>query len=106
MLQVQPSWIGVVQTAGVRRLTWSSAGAQLSGPVIDGPCLELRLVVSANETVFYEYSLDGGKNFIRLGEPAKLRFSWWKGARPALFSYTTAGKPAGFVDFDWFYVAP
>src|SRR4030095_14958870 len=92
MLQVQPSWIGVVQTAGVRRLTWSSAGAQVAGPVVEGFCLEMRLNVS-NEIVTYEFSLDGGKTFTRLGEPAKLRFSWWKGARPALFSYTTS--PSG-----------
>ena len=105
MLQVQPSWIGVVQTAGVKRLTWSSAGAQISGPVVEGLCLEMRLNVS-NETGSYEFSLDGGKTFTRLGEPAKLRFSWWKGARPALFSYTTSGDAGGFVDFDWFYVAP
>jgi beta-xylosidase len=107
MLQVQPSWIGVVQTAGVKRLTWSSAGAQVTGPVVEGLCLEMRLNVS-NETVTYEFSLDGGKTFTRLGEAAKLRFSWWKGVRPALFSYaaSTTGDDAGFVDFDWFYVAP
>ena len=104
ILQVQPSWIGVVQTAGVRRLTWSSAGAQQAGPVIEGSCLELRLTVE-NEVVRYEYSLDGGRGFLPLGEPTKLRFSWWKGARPALFNYTTASS-GGYADFDWFRVSP
>jgi len=104
MLQVQPSWIGVVQTAGVRRVTWSSAGAQQAGPVLEGSCLELRLTVE-NEVVRYEYSLDGGRGFLPLGEPTKLRFSWWKGARPALFNYTTASK-GGYADFDWFRVSP
>ncbi len=104
MLQVQPSWIGVVQTAGVRRVTWSSAGAQVAGPELEGTCLELRLTV-VDEMVRYEYSLDGGQGFKPLGESTKLRFSWWKGARPALFNYTTAEK-GGYVDFDWFRVSP
>jgi hypothetical protein len=94
----------VVQTAGVRRVTWSSAGAQVAGPELEGTCLELRLTV-VDEMVRYEYSLDGGQGFKPLGESTKLRFSWWKGARPALFNYTTAEK-GGYVDFDWFRVSP
>jgi beta-xylosidase len=103
---VQPSWIGVVQTAGVRRITWSSAGAQISGPVVSGPAVQLRMSI-ADETALYAYSIDEGKTFVTLGDPAKLRFSWWKGARPALFSFSTgdaAGLP-GNADFDWFHVA-
>jgi beta-xylosidase len=99
VLQVQPNWIGVVQTAGVRRITWSSAGAQLTGPVIGGSAVELRLAVE-NEIAKYEYSIDGGVNFQPLGNPARLRFSWWKGARPALFSFSSAGE-GGYADFDW-----
>jgi len=102
VLQVQPNWIGVVQTAGVRRITWVSAGAQLTGPVIDGNAVELRLDV-ANEIAKYQYSIDGGVTFQPLGNPAKLRFSWWKGARPALFSFTNGGD-GGNADFDWFRV--
>ena len=84
VLQVQPNWIGVVQAAGKRRITWSSAGAQVAGPVIDGDSVELRVNI-AGETARYEFSLDGGRTFQPLGEASKLRFSWWKGARPALF---------------------
>jgi beta-xylosidase len=100
VLQVQPNWIGVVQTAGTRRLTWSSAGAQLAGPVITGDAVQLRMSI-ANEAVTYEYSTDEGASFQPLGSSVKLRFSWWKGARPALFSFTLADGAPGYADFDW-----
>lgn len=101
ILQVQPNWIGVVQTAGVRRLTMSSAGAQIAGPVVDGSSVQLRLDV-ADETVAYEYSVDEGATFQPLGPRVKLRFSWWKGARPALFSFHTGDAASGGpADFDW-----
>jgi len=104
ILQVQPNWIGVVQTAGVRRLTMSTAGAQIAGPVITGPSVQLRLAV-ADEMVGYEYSLDEGATFLPLGSRVKLRFSWWKGARPALFSYHTGDAArGGAADFDWVHV--
>ena len=60
------------------------------------------------EVANYSYSLDGGRSFQPLGQPVKLAFSWWKGARPALFAYNTNPAPAspvngvsGYVDFDW-----
>ena len=105
VLQVQPNWIGVVQAAGVRRITWSSAGAQLAGPLLNGGALQLRMKI-ADEQVAYEYSLDEGKTFAPLGERVKLRFSWWKGARPALFSFTTAAGEPGSALFDWLHVQP
>jgi len=106
VLQVQPNWIGVVQSAGQRRITWSSAGAQLAGPMPgDQGAVWLRMNI-ADERVAYEYSLDEGRTFIALGTPVKLRFSWWKGARPALFSFTLADGDAGSADFDWMRVAP
>lgn len=79
-------------------------GRDARGPVLDGNSVELRLHV-ADETVRYEYSVDGGATFRPLGTPAKLRFSWWKGARPALFSFNT-GDGGGQADFDWLRVEP
>ena len=103
VLQVQPSWIGVIQTAGQRRITWSFAGAQIAGPVLEGKSLQLRLHI-ADEMASYEYSLDEGATFVPLGAPSKLRFSWWKGARPALFSFNTGTGEPGYADFDWLHV--
>lgn len=103
VLQVQPNWIGVVQTAGVRRLTFSSAGAQQAGPVISQVAVQLRLAID-DEKVSYSYSLDDGASFVPLGQTVKLRFSWWKGARPALFTY--GDSESGSADFDWLHVEP
>ena len=63
-----------------------------------------RLKANNDQQVSYEFSLDDGKSFTRLGPPAKLRFSWWKGARPALFSFNTGEGDAGHADFDWLHV--
>ena len=78
-----------------------------AGPVITQNSVVLRMQV-ADETVAYEYSLDEGKTFAPLGERVKLRFAWWKGARPALFSFYTGAEQAqpGRADFDWLHVDP
>jgi beta-xylosidase len=100
------SWIGVTRRDGVSRVTFSSAGVESPGPVLTSKTLSLRVEV-ADQTARYSYSLDGGKSFVALGAPAPLRFSWWKGARPALFTYGDPGQPKqGVADFDWVTVKP
>jgi len=99
------SWIGVVQSDGVRRIAHSVSGAETLGPVVSAPNVQLRLSVAAGKAG-YAYSLDEGGSFHEFGEPAPFRFSWWKGARPALFTYGDAARPAaGAVDVDWVRVA-
>jgi beta-xylosidase len=95
------SWIGVARRDGVSRVTFSSAGVETPGPTLPAKALDLRVEV-ADQTARYSYSLDGGKTFATLGAAAPLRFSWWKGARPALFTYNdpNQAKP-GVADFDW-----
>jgi beta-xylosidase len=99
------SWVGVVRRDGVSRVAFSSAGVETLGPVLPAKALDLRVAV-ADQTARYSYSLDGGKTFVALGTPAPLRFSWWKGARPALFTYGDPGQPRqGIADFDWIDVS-
>ncbi len=108
MLSLQPSMIGVRRQDGVNRLFHSAAGVQTDGPAIAGKSIEFKLMTRPDQTVSYYYSTDNGKSFAALGGPAKMRFSFWKGARPALFSYNTEGSehgcgPAGcgYADIDW-----
>lgn len=102
MLQIQPSWIGVVQAAGQRRLVHSAAGRRTPGPRVEGASVQLRQQVAADQTVRYEYSLDQGRSFHALGDAQPMRFSWWKGARPALFNWSSVESTPrrGHVDVD------
>ena len=85
---------GLVQQERTGRISRCSL---VAGPVLAAGSLQLRLEATRDDMVYYEYSLDDGNTFTRFGNPVKLRFSWWKGARPALFSFTS-GDAAGFVN--------
>ncbi len=108
MFGVLPAWIGTVKEGGTTRIVFASAGEETAAVPVDGPTLQLRVQVGAEQQARFAYSLDEGGHFIELGTPVALRFSWWKGARPALFTYvrsppaTAAGS--GHVDVDWFHV--
>jgi beta-xylosidase len=102
------SGIEVVQTGGQRALTFTSAGHDLPDPVPLPPnisYIQLRLQVDIN-TATYAYSLDEGKTFHPFGKPIDLVFSWWKGARPALFAFNTLAPSKGYVDFNWLHYNP
>jgi hypothetical protein len=64
--------------------------------------IELRLHVSG-QRVSYSYSVDGGVTFVAVGTPQPFYSSWWKAARPALFTFNTVigAREDGRVDFDW-----
>lgn len=96
--------IGVVQSGSARHLFTSLKDEQTPGPAVPTglDVLQLRAEV-LGDTATYFYSLDQGKTFLPLGTPVKLAFSWWKGARPALFAYNTLGPSKGFIDFDWLH---
>lgn len=106
----QPSWIGVVQRQGRRTVTFAAAGQETAGQGLQapGPCprtqaaaVILRMQI-ADQAAHYAYSLDEGRTFCPLGSRARMIFSWWKGARPALFTFNTdATAPGGTADFDW-----
>jgi beta-xylosidase len=101
----RPSWIGVVQNQGQRHLTFAVGGSETSGPVLDVGTVILRMQVAA-EQARYSFSIDAGKTFQELGSPAPLFFSWWKAARPALFTFNSDphASRTGLADFDWLRV--
>ena len=96
------SSIGLLQSGEERRLVASIAGQDVIGPMLapSAKAVYLRALVSG-DLATYSFSVDG-KTFQPLGSPVKLVFSWWKGARPALFAYNPH-KSSGAADFDWFH---
>lgn len=102
MFQLQPAWIGVVQEGGERFITFSSAGVETRGPKLTHAAARLRIDVANGEAQF-SYRTGEATRFAMLGK-AKLRFSWWKGSRPALFTYNTSARSEdlGMIDIDWF----
>jgi beta-xylosidase len=103
MFGKQPSWIGVVQREGKRALTFAHAGVETQGEIITQDSVVLRMHVE-DEHVRYSYSLDDGKTFTNFGTRARMQFSWWKGARPALFTFSAEAGAAGVLDIDWMRV--
>ncbi|MET0497719.1 MAG: glycoside hydrolase 43 family protein [Steroidobacteraceae bacterium] len=101
MFGKQPSWIGVTQANGERKLTFASAGIETPGVALTGDDVLLRMDV-ADEQVQFSFSVDDGRTFEQFGPPARMFFSFWKGARPALFTFHTAtASTGGVADFDW-----
>lgn len=105
MFGKQPSWIGVTQKDGRRQIMYSEAGVETQGPPVTQESVLLRMHV-VDEHVYYTYSLDEGKTFSEMGGKAKMYFSWWKGARPALFTFNVEpnATSGGTADFDWLRV--
>jgi beta-xylosidase len=101
---VKPSWIGVVREHGVMRVTLSTEGNEQPGASVSGVAIDLRASVGADQKVRYAYSVDSGHHFMPFGDAITLSpFSWWKGSRPALFTYNARDK-AGWIDVDWVHV--
>lgn len=107
MFGFRPSWIGVVQSMGKRNIVFvSSEGTRIIAP-LHVTHIELRMHV-ARQTVSYSYSVNGGQSFVPVGTPQLFHFSWWKAARPALFTFNTLAHAhaKGWVDFNWVHCAP
>jgi hypothetical protein len=85
------------------RIVYASAGVETPGPEITGQIVQLRAEALPDQTSRFAYSLDG-KAFIPFGEQVPLsKFSWWKGSRPALFTFNK-NTASGAVDIDWVHV--
>ena len=101
MFSNRPSGIRVVDSEGKRRLVFFAQSGEVEGPALKNSLLQLRVHIE-REMATYFYSVDDGRSFQQLGEPTRIYFSWWKAARPALFSFNTgSGKDAGAIDVDW-----
>ncbi|MCG7347238.1 glycoside hydrolase family 43 protein [Sphingomonas sp. ACRSK] len=100
---VRPSWIGAVRERGATHLVLAREGEEQAGPRLTADTIELRAEVGRDQTVRYSYRLGTG-GFTPLGDAIPLaRFSWWKGSRPALFTFNKRA-PSGRIDVDWFHV--
>jgi len=100
--------VSVVQHDNKRIVTFTAGKREITGPSLnleDLQSIQLRASVSV-DTARYSYSLDEGRTFHSIGEPVKLAFSWWKGARPALFAFNSVADSRGSVDFDWLHYKP
>jgi beta-xylosidase len=102
MFEQAASGVEVVEAGGVRTLGFFHGSDRVNGPApLTGAAVLLRVRVDGDRAT-YSYSADEGKTFTAVGPAVGLKFSWWKGSRPALFAYTTeAGGDGGRVDFDW-----
>jgi beta-xylosidase len=102
MFDKDQSYIAIQQDHGVREILFSLKHRDTVGPILRSPIIEVRVRVH-DETASYFYSTDNGATFQPLGEPVKLTFSWWKGARPAVFAFNTGSESAksSHIDIDW-----
>lgn len=114
---VKVPWIGIARAGGVNYLTYANGGEETRGARIDADAIVLRASVREDQTVQFSYAADGKDGFSDFGPVTPLaKFSWWKGSRPAVFTYVRAdsdeGKSAGppdrirehYIDVDWFRV--
>ncbi|GGY39233.1 beta-xylosidase [Pseudoduganella albidiflava] len=114
---VRVPWIGVVREGGASYLTYANAGRELRGPALTAGAVVLRASVRADQTVQFSHALREGGPFKEFGPATELaKFSWWKGSRPAVFTYlrsdsdeAKASAPPGqiqrnYIDVDWFRV--
>lgn len=101
---VKVPWIGVVRDGDTNYLIYSNAGEETRGAKLDAAAVILRAVVTEDQTVRFSYALNEQGPYTDLGPVTALaKFSWWKGSRPAVFTYVK-GDTAGYIDVDWFRV--
>jgi beta-xylosidase len=104
----------IEQDGRERRLNFFHLQEHTAGPDFSQAVVELRVRVDGDRAT-YSYRLDDGNTCHEPGADTEIRFSWWKGSRPALFAYTTqpanpasetGGVDTGTVDFDWVHYRP
>lgn len=114
---VKVPWIGVVREGGASYITYANAGRELRGERIAADAIVLRASVRGDQTVQFSHAAREGAPFREFGPATELaKFSWWKGSRPAVFTYIRGDgdeaksvAPAhpirrNHIDVDWFRV--
>ncbi|NVM76705.1 beta-xylosidase [Duganella sp. SG902] len=102
---VKVPWVGVVREGGVNYLTYANAGEETRIGKIEAAAVILRALVKEDQTVQFSYALSENGPYTNAGPVTQLaKFSWWKGSRPAVFTYVK-GDQTGYIDVDWFRVA-
>ena len=90
--------------AHATRIVFSAEGNETSSVAAAG-MVQLRVRVGTAQQAVFSYSLDEGATFTGIGPSTALRFAWWKGARPALFTYIKSppgiATGSGHIDVDW-----
>lgn len=105
MFEKDASGLEIVQSGSERRVNFFHLQDQAVGPVLSQPIVQLRVRVEGDQAR-YAFSLDDGDTFNQLGPATQIRFSWWKGSRPALFAYTISSAQPSAIDFDWVHYQP
>jgi len=106
MFGVKPSWVGVTKAGGKKLIVYASGAEESTIHELTGDIIQLRMHVE-NEHVSYSYSVDDGRSFSSEGSVYPFAFSWWKAARPALFTFNVQPRePLGLVDIDWVRCQP
>jgi beta-xylosidase len=99
------AFIAVKQQKGRNFILMVNNGKIIDSIPINASTIYLRTLASnATGKASFEYSTDN-KNFKRIGEDLKMRFSLkiFTGNKFCLFNYATK-QQGGYVDFDWFRV--
>lgn len=99
---VGPSWIGLIREGAQTQIAVAERGKEAVVAVLTGKSVDLRAEVREDQTVQYSFSLDGHRFNKVEGAVPLAPFSWWKGSRPALFTFRRSGTAGGAIDIDWF----
>ena len=93
--------VGVLVKDGMKYITLDDEDGMRDVSPVNAEKVWLRLKFDSNSNIFvFSYSTDGNE-FLPAGQIFTAWFGFWKGARPALFSYNTIGS-AGTALFDDF----
>jgi beta-xylosidase len=92
--------LGVVQTTGVRRLSYNQNGNRVAGPVISGKTLFLRSEWGFDGSSIFYYSLDGS-SYTSFGDAYPLSWGSYRGDRIGIFTTNESATP-GYLDVDFF----